>query len=481
MTLSAEIPLEIIGSIIDLVRNDQKTLRNCALTSRFLAHRSQKWLFARVKLEFPPPSLDPAVAHIERFIEILNPKIASYINHLFINNYAQYTVAANTYHGEDTFLAQILPKLEKIQSLSICLIFYGGDMRSNQFSPALASLFIDTLASTEAVEVNIGRFDVFPVNLLASCCPCIKRLDFFDCFVRAPLIFGSLHMQELAPPKLDLRSSTGPRYLERLAVSDSTSGRMLLDATSLPNAVLSLERLWELEIRSIAMAQVVLDIMATSGRHLRRLICHFKEDLLGLLIKSQDLPPLLLLPTLRALCASIAFLRSPTPHFKWLRSALQASAVSCSTNSLEEFVLLVSSDEFLTNFDPTSTWDAHAEEYHALDLALSGRGYPHLRRVVIFVQFKKSGFQLDEHLMEPVLYFETLVHGLKTQLPLLCAKGILDVRWLVDETADEKFNRSTLHMAIQAVEEGIEGPVYVGTDGEFLKFGLLTDETRDAI
>ncbi|KAG5636501.1 hypothetical protein H0H81_007811 [Sphagnurus paluster] len=124
-----------------------------------------------------------------------------------------------------------------------------------------------------------------------------------------------------------------------------------------------------------------------------------------------------------------------------------------------------------------STWDAHAEEYHALDCALGGRGYPHLRRVAIFIQFKRSVFELDE---PPSQYIEALVTGLKTQLPLLCAKGILDIRWLVDKASDEQVNRSTLRVALRALEEGIEGPVYMGADGEF-KFGLETNERNMAL
>ncbi|KAG5635383.1 hypothetical protein H0H81_011459 [Sphagnurus paluster] len=466
--------VEIVEHIVDLLSEDRASLLSCALVSHVFTAQSQKHLFNRVTLDFTDPRYGPTRA--VQFVTNLSPRLARYIEHLSIFNYMEkYTRMDRKEHLQDTLLRLLLPKISKLQSFTL----HGSDADSatGDLSPHTASLLITMLASAEVSEFNLSVVKSFPVTLLARYCPRIRRISCFPDQYYDPRLQGALNLAHLPVP-------TEVGFVERVVLWDTGASlpvkSMLYDATMLPGACLSFAHLREIEVRgckesTLRLAEKLFTESAASAS-IKSLTCDFGAATRGacfdiLLGSTYDLNFFRLPSSLSTLHVEIPDTKR-AHFFSWLSAALFDSAEGSSPCPLEELVLLIHEEKEISPNDlpVTEVWDALPAQCATLDRALCMPAYtPYLRRVEIFIQTGSKYFCHSYDMKYPPMkpditksYLSLTVEGMYARLPGLCARKVVSVRRLITQKGE-----LGLDVAVRALREGVEGPVYADVNGQF--------------
>ncbi|KAG5633844.1 hypothetical protein H0H81_004860 [Sphagnurus paluster] len=164
MFFSPQLPPEIIDAIIDGLQ-DEHTLKLCSLVSRACALRSQKNLFARINISLSEKRHCDALS---RLVSRLTPRLASYIQHLRINDFRQ---GSRTYL-RDHPVQLLFDKLRTLRSFTMAI---DTDLTAEQ-SLVLSQSLVRMLHRTQKEDVSIHNLDISATYFVFRC-PKLRRLD----------------------------------------------------------------------------------------------------------------------------------------------------------------------------------------------------------------------------------------------------------------------------------------------------------------
>ncbi|KAG5652710.1 hypothetical protein H0H81_004023 [Sphagnurus paluster] len=485
-------PSEIVYHNIDTLSNDKPTLLNCSLVSRLFGSTSQRCLFRTVELRFRDPHRDPGrSARIAQFIDVLTPWLASCIEHLKIIDYIEDWPMLwdgidkkDRTRRTDRFLVQLLPKIHKLRSFTL-----SGSLEFETFlkapSLALMTALIAMLSRAEVSDLTIMRFDRFPVALVALYCPRLRKIHFYNNFDDIMMLPG-IPSNDVEADTRHLDKELGSDFLAtreigflQHLVSHECSGplaKMLYDASQHPVARLSLARMQEIDVwisDATTMQTTSNLIRGCEPEFLKRIKCIFyRKEALWRGPERFNLDSLALPRGLSSLHVGIPY-DSGAQFIGWLCGA---------STSLADLVLVIRKESFPTILDAAGLWDGMTMELAALDRILGENASEGglLSRVEVFIQVGPEMFYslyesrdpslppLEEVI--PTVYLADAVCGLLARLPVLHARGVLRVRWLVTER-----QTAGLEVALEALRLKVEGHVHKGPDGKF-KIGCEYNE-----
>lgn len=259
------IPADIIYAIIDEIRTDTHTLKQCSLVSRSFLSYSHRHLFAAIQLDHP--------TQCRGLYRVLmqNPSLVSYIRRLVIVANVKPEFRGRDWVTIENTLSTVILMLHNLHAFTLRNTFerpIAWDVLPIDFRSAILDLSttgIHTITLHNLANLPIANFSRFLR---------LKQLQLLDIHMdHDHSINVNAWLASLLRPKTQPRRITTEKqgHLESLDIQGSkVSGRQLVDALMHPKSLLGLTKLQDLTL--YGNCSFAKDIMCVAAPELEHIV-----------------------------------------------------------------------------------------------------------------------------------------------------------------------------------------------------------------